>query len=383
MKYILSLISSVLLFTLVTSGTGYAESNTDLKTEIDQKNVESYEIEVFSDTPDEEGIYEIVGHKKVNTVTNMSGDIDNIKTAMTTVEDYYDLNGNFIESIISITDFENNFINGKGISEVNSKKSNTPQTILNVTETKFIETNEKKLSTEEQKLIEKRLNFLTKEKSNFSIEKNEFDGLTKDALMDLKKRALEAQKRNLANPQYAINNYNTTLVNNTTDVNPLSLESKGAFDNYFSYNGVNGNFTAQAIGYASKHRYFKRTGTTRNNPTNNATFLKFKNNISSYEDYIVRRMELSKWTVVASWAFLVADLAVFVLGFGTGPGGWVAAITAAYSIVNLLANYTNNSYATSYRANLSKSAQQYLANAQNIIAYGNWSGGTYGSVVGY
>lgn len=86
---------------------------------------------------------------------------------------------------------------------------------------------------------------------------------------------------------------------------------------------------------------------------------------------------------MSSWAFLIADLVIFVSGLGAGPTGSVAAITAAVSGTSLLANFTSTAYATAYRASLSKSSQQYLKNAQNIIVSGKWSGGTYGSVKGF
>ncbi len=49
----------------------------------------------------------------------------------------------------------------------------------------------------------------------------------------------------------------------------------------------------------------------------------------------------------------------------------------------MLYSFTSAGYATYYRASLSRNAQEYLRKAQNIIAYGSWSGGTYGLVIGF
>lgn len=97
-----------------------------------------------------------------------------------------------------------------------------------------------------------------------------------------------------------------------------------------------------------------------------ASFNKFKGYIENYEKYIIDSMEANTFSVVSSWALLIASFAVIVKkDLWKGPKGWVNAMAAAVSGVSLLATFTSTIYATTARAEYSKKAQQYLVNAQN------------------
>ena len=395
MKYLVSIIVSVFLFSVISVSESRAESTTIVKNNTEnQRTIESFEIETFSETTNSEGINEISGSKKVNAITEINANEDSVSTIITSAEDYYDINGKFLKSLISVQKFNNDYVSGEATIEKSEKEISKPQTILNYSESKIVkEANDKKLTNENKLTIDKHLQKLIKNKKQFKSSKDQVQGFTKLDLKRIKDIVEKGKAKYQSNPNYAAKNYNISLNNSTvnTELNQNNssfavtasvIDNAGAFDNYYNYDGVTGNFTVQSLSGA-KHQYIKYQGTTRNNTKNWNSYSAFKTNIDAYESYIKIKMESSNWSVVADWAFLVADAVIFVVGLGSGPAGWLAAMAAAYSAVNLLKDFTSVAYATTYRASLSKTAQQYLKNAQAKMYYTNWSNYTSSVVPGF
>lgn len=375
MKMFLSFLCTVLVFSIISATVVKAESApVVIENQSSNRTVESYELEVFSEIPNE--INKVIGHKKVNAITEISQNTDEISANVISAEDYYDLNGNFIKSVVKIEQGQNNYNSGVIENTTSNKEFDTPKTILNVTSAKDFKGPGKIESSKNNDIaIENHLATLTKEKKNFNVKKQNVPGFTKSDLIELRSQLTEIKEQHFLK---------TNELKATQDLySTSSIIRAGAFDNYYNYDGVTGNFTVQALTYSSAHKYFKRTGTTRNNATNNNSYVAFKDNIDGYEKNAWEYMEGSKFAEVTSWASFVASASVFIGTTLTGPAGWLAAIGAALNVVLLLGSYTSALYATSYRAGLSKNAASYLSAAQGMIAYGSWSGGTYTTVSGF
>lgn len=104
-------------------------ANTTNKSTNTIETVESFVIEVLSNTSNSEGIYELTGFKKVNSITEITENENKIYTKIIVVEDYYDIEGNYIETIVKMDEFENDYKTGKALHNFQEKKFNQPMTI--------------------------------------------------------------------------------------------------------------------------------------------------------------------------------------------------------------------------------------------------------------
>lgn len=247
------------------------------------QSVESYSIETLSNELNEDGFYEVTGYKKVNAFTSVWTFSDSMKSHIEVVEDYYDLNGNFINSIVKSEDFENDLTIGKAKHKQKIKEFDKPKTMfVTSSKEKFHKVN---LSPSEEQQVKSHIQHLTEQLPDSQFKS--VQGFTKAQPDEAKKVADELIKSG------ALQDVLTAETTGTT-------EAKGAFDNYYNHNLSTGSFVAQALGSAG-HKYIKVTGSTYGSTKNATSMTSFKSHINNYEYYVVQRMEWPTWTEVASW----------------------------------------------------------------------------------
>jgi hypothetical protein len=76
-------------------------------------------------------------------------------------------------------------------------------------------------------------------------------------------------------------------------------------------------------------------------------------------------------------------LATIVVGFPSGPAGWVEIVLYYSGAFGTFVGLTSSAYATYSRLSLSESAAKYEQNARDLLYYTNWSGTTSSLVSGF
>ncbi|EMT51489.1 hypothetical protein I532_16233 [Brevibacillus borstelensis AK1] len=248
--------------------------------------VEAYSIETLSDTPNDEGLYEKTGYKNVNAITEVIQNGDRIVTKMYKVEDIYDIDENYINTVISAEEFQNDFKTGKAKSRKQVKEYNQASAISESKPRKNIR--EAVSSFELTKAKENEVQENVKHFIN-DLDEGEFEdvqGIKKSDLEKVKKLAAEIKKSGAIK-------FDTETKRIEIDQEKLaslsSVEAAGAFDNYYNHNLSTGAFTAQALSQAP-HKYIKITGTTAGSSKNASSMVKFKRSINEYEYYIIDRV---------------------------------------------------------------------------------------------
>lgn len=94
-------------------------------------------------------------------------------------------------------------------------------------------------------------------------------------------------------------------------------------------------------------------------------------------------MEGASFQELAGWAISLASLAVMVVGYGTGPAGWMGIVAYYGGALTTFAGMTLSTYATVSRLQLSNVAAAYLENARNINLYCNYENIQFNLVDGY
>lgn len=388
LKNILRVIVLMLILGSVSFGAESAKaSSISLGDYQNVKKVESFEVEYLSDIPNEEGLYELLGYKKVNSIWEVTKTTDAVETVLTSVEDYYDLEGKFIESKVVIGEYENDYNTGEANVKIRNKEFKSPQTIK--VNKKTVNSEDRTLINEDKVKVENHIANLIKDRKSLNEKSEKVKGLTKEDLAEIKAQINKIQlehknKESIVNTSEEAVYQTAAVLSKEAVYQTAAVQRAGAYDNYYNYDYTTGKFTIQALGYNVDSRYFHRTGSTINNSTNATLFNSFKNNIDNYELNIINYMEASKWSnELAIWASAIASAIVFMFDKGTGPEGWLGAMLAVYSTIELLGSWTSALYATYQRAEYSRNAQKYLRNAQNLIAWGNWQSSSVKSVIGY
>ncbi|WP_391115873.1 hypothetical protein [Psychrobacillus sp. L3] len=382
MKKFICLLVAVLIFSMVSPSMIGSAQVVKVESQPQRtKMVESFESEYFSDTPDDIGVHEVAGYKKTNVVTDSLQDDNGIETNLLMAEDYYDLDGHFVKSLVSIQYAKNDINTGNSEVTIRNKELSNQSTILNKTsKSTFVE-----LSDESKILIEKHLTELTKDKDSFSFEVHNFKGMTKEDIKTMKTLINEANEARNSKQYSAYKNvnYNTTWSNDELNVGTLAtIERAGAYDNYYTHDTNSGAYTAQVLSYSSPHRYGTRSGNTVTTSKAATQMVDFKKHIMKYETTLEINMLSNKYTEVTDWCFAIASTIVFLAGYGTGPVGWVGSMIFAVNALSLLRTWTSFNYGSTERVELSKVAQEHLKNAQQVFNYGDWGTG-FSVVVGF
>jgi hypothetical protein len=389
LKLLKLFLSVAMIFSIVAPNFSKTASAEQAKT---FKTVETFEVQELSHEVNDEGLYEEIGSKKVNSITEVTEGKNFIKTKITAVEDFYNLDGEFEKSVFKIEEFNNNYTTGKAKHKVKVKEYDSPQTIENLTKTGIVQkANTKTLQGEEKENVNSKINKIAKDSKKFKTTEKEVEGITSEKMNELRKISKELQEKEVIK----MNNGSITVdkealgevvkENNDSGEKSFSIasvERAGAFDNYYNHDISTGKFTAQALSSAG-HQYVKITGTTYNNSKNANTMVKFKSNIDSYERYVIERMNYATWTEVAGWFGVLMGLVSMVAGYGTGPAGWVGIALYYGGALSTFAGLTSSIYATYSRLSLSRYAAQYCQNARDLLYYTNWSNINMSIVYGF
>jgi len=150
-----------------------------------------------------------------------------------------------------------------------------------------------------------------------------------------------------------------------------ALDRAGAYDNYYNYEYTNGNFVAQALS-AQSQKYIKYVGTTIGDSKNASAFNTFRSYIDDYETNVVDYMESNTFYEVLGWASALSSFVLLVVGWGTGPAGWITIVLNYGGALSLFAGLTSTAYGTYSRLQYSKNAATSLENARNQMYYNNW-----------
>ncbi|MFD1737231.1 hypothetical protein ACFSCX_11775 [Bacillus salitolerans] len=276
------------------------------------------------------------------------------------IEDYYDINGNFVKSVVKDIEFKNNLKTGKAKDKVREKVYTSPL----LSDNQHIEIED--LKTKKNELSEEKEN---KIKEKIAVKLNELDAKELQDVVGFTYEDISTMKQK-------VEEYNEAM--SFTAAADDRIERKGAYDNYYNYDSYTGDFIVQALGY-SAHSYIKYTGNTIGDMANATQVTSFKNNIISYEEYVRRYMETDQFSETLSWLGGVAGLVSFVFGYPTGPVGWAAIVSTYSGAMGVFISWTSEAYADETRLEYSRRAKNYLHEAQEDMDYTLW--GDYDSTV--
>lgn len=316
------------------------------------EHIESFEVKNLSDQPNEDGFYEELGTKVVNSITNVKKGNNKIETEISAVEDLYDVKGNYVKTVVTMTQFENDYVTGKGKSKKIEKEFKN------------------KKATKEKKNKEVIKNNVLESTKNFdlnSLEPEVVKGFTYEQINEVKEKMLSIQQDQISTQgAYSCGSY----------------DCAGAFDTYYNYNLTTGGFTVQALS-ATGHKYVKITGSTIGSSKNAASLNKFKGYVNNYEQTIIDQMNYDYGEISWDWWKSVMGLIGLVIGYGTGPVGWVEIVVYYTGALATFQDLTDASYGTYQMLTLSKTAAQYNQNARNMLNYTNWEKYSSSLVSGY
>lgn len=91
--------------------------------------VEAFTLETLSDTVNKEGQYEVTGYKSVNSITDIKESPDKIYTKIISIEDYYDKNGIYLNTLVTSNEVENDYNTGKAFLTYSNSTHEEPLTI--------------------------------------------------------------------------------------------------------------------------------------------------------------------------------------------------------------------------------------------------------------
>ncbi|MBW7475848.1 hypothetical protein K0T92_13965 [Paenibacillus oenotherae] len=347
-KRTLSLVLTLSMTVLPFSDISLAESRSSESTS-KIKTVEVFTVDKLSDLKNEKGFYDIEGTSKVNSITEVIADIRGfpVETNISVVEDVFDNNGTYVYSKVTTETAKNDFSKGKVKYRKSSKRIDNESPLSEFTETKIGEIT--KLTQAQETIVEN--NILEKTKSLEQGQESESIGLTDIQFLKLRELAQNALKNEQTSSQM---------------ISPLALEQQGAYDNYYNHDTSTGSFIAQALYTGSSgHGYYEKlVGTTYGSTKNATTMASFKSNINNYETNIINFMDAATWPEVTGYASVIASFVLIVIGFATGPAGWVSIVLNYASALATFIGLTSTAYGTYSRMSYSKTAQQYLENAR-------------------
>lgn len=382
MKHFKLLLSLLLVFAFV--GPSFASAATTKNVPITHRTVESFVTNVIDEGQD--GQLVLTGSKKVNSITQITEDTNTIKTKITALEDYYDLNGQYINSKLKVEEFSNDYLTGKADYTVQEKDFDTPQTgnTDNSSQQKLLskEAMSENLTSSEETIVGNKLESLVASTKDFKVTNKKVNGITQKQMNELKQlanklkknKAVDIKDGHLSVNKEAFNKVLSEQIDSSqVSLAATSMEMAGAFDNYYNHDTSTGKFTVQALS-ASPHKYVKMTGTTSGNSLNASSMTKFKSAINNYERYVIDQMNAKAWPEVAGWFGVLMGLASIVYGFVGGPAGWVEICLYYGGALSTFAGLTSSVYATYSRLSLSQNASYYCQQARDLLYYKNWSG---------
>lgn len=337
------------------------------------RTVEAFTIETLEEV-NEKGLYDPTGYKDVNAITTIVMYPDRIETLLETVEDFYNLDGEYINTIVGSQRYINDYNTGKAKSTEKKKILNSPTAIKATNES----TNSKKA-------------FSNSDAIDFTVSMNapkiedemliDTPGFTKKDIISLKEKV-----------ERFIDTHNITINPDAALGEKVSVKSfscgvvqcAGAYDNFYRFDTSTGNFRIQALS-AVGHKYLFVEANTIGSTKNANSLNTFKGYIDGYEENIINQMEYSKLGEGFSWWLAVSGLVTFVAGLGSGPPGWIAVVSQFSGALALFATYTDAVFATAKRLSYSRIANEKLESARYMLFTMNsrFENYNFGTVDGY
>ncbi|WP_035318829.1 hypothetical protein [Brevibacillus laterosporus] len=161
-----------------------------------------------------------------------------------------------------------------------------------------------------------------------------------------------------------------------------SVDCAGAYDTYYNYDRTTGKFIVQALS-ANAHEYVKLKGSTLGSSKNASSLSKFQKQADEFESFIIDYMDYDFYEDTFEWFVALMGLAGLVLGYGTGPAGWVAICVFYAGAYSTFQTLTSKGYATLKRLNYSENAAKYNQNCRELLRYKNWEDVKTSLVDGY
>jgi hypothetical protein len=342
----------MLLLTVAISPSYAKETNSNSE----GATIEVFIIETFSKDKNENGLYERTGFKKVNSSTQIKSSYEGlpIQISVSYIEDYYDEEANYISTLVKSTEITNDFDEGTAKIKGKEKTYNEPSTFLTNIDIDHKNITYKKINLQNESQ-EDRVKFnISSYLSDIKDEKIKTEnGLNREQMNELRRISKEVSEK----------------IAKGIDVSILSLENAGAFDNYYNHDTSTGWFRVQALS-AVDSNYIRYEGSTSGSTKNATGVANFKTYINAYEGYIIDDMEAATWPEVVGYASVIAIFVFLVVGYVTGPPGWIAIVLGYGSALTLFAGLTTTAYSTYARLTLSYNAQVNLENARTMIFYG-------------
>ncbi|TPG73168.1 hypothetical protein EEL31_01990 [Brevibacillus laterosporus] len=364
MRKVLSLMLGFTLLSLVTVQPFAYGKTVDKGNE--REVVESYKVDYLSDEPNAEGYYEELGYKEVNSIINVERVGDEVFSKAVSLEDIYDLEGDYVKTELKASEFVNNYETGKAKLKELKKEFEEKKTVGDEEGSSIYSIIEK---TDVKKEIKENISELI-EQTDFNSSKFEnIEGITFEDIEKVKGEinkevnALKGDDR-----VYPSCNY---------------VECGGAFDTYYNYDPTNGKFVVQALSETG-HEYVKIKGTTSGSKKNATGYKNFKQNVDKFEEVIIEDMRYDVLGNAWQWWKVIMGLSAIIAGAThAGPVGWVALVAGLSSIYALFEDLTDAEYATSRHLNYSSNAAKYNQNCRNALYYKNFENIKSSIVDGY
>lgn len=327
------------------------------------ETTEEFVIETFDYEND---LFVVNGSKHViaNTIISSQNGFPT-ETIVETVEDYYDTSNNFLFSQIKYEKFQNDYDTGKAQLTKKELKYEEPKVSDGIYPSKTSLTDNKVLSSTQK------INIKNKIKSQIESLKEEtteeIQGFTKAQFSELKngaQAAINQEKMNRALKPSLSNGIVPLDHYENCPVVSQGVERCGAYNNYYNFTLSSSAFTIQTLTYDPEGNIYNRiVGNTYGNSQLASLIGEYKTIINLYDKFSQRDMDGAHWSEVVGWASALASMVLLVVGWASGPPGWVAIATNYGGALALLAGLTSTGYATAQRLSYSGTAAAYLHNA--------------------
>lgn len=343
--------------------------------------IEAYTVKTYTDFESEDKLIEETGYKSVNSILKTSeingvSNVDNLK-----VEDYYDISGNYIHTLVSRQQYVNDLNTGKATTTTSEEVINTPTSIQ-------INNSQKNAVTElepiDEKLIKENVLKFT---SNLGEGKTEeVPGYTRQDVSEMITLAKELQENyTLEINENAPTGEKIVITPNYASPCDNVTRCNGAFDNYWNYDFSTGKFKVQVLSEYAKH-YHGVTGSTIGSTKNATSLQTMMGFIDEYERNMIDLMDYNRHESDFTWLVVITSLISIIQGVTGGPPGWLTLFTMGVSVVSIFRDMTSASYATNRNVDYSRAAMSNLQNARHMIV---WPGSYFenysyfGNVRGY
>lgn len=370
--------SLILTMGLSTAVPGAGASAVELKND---PVIESFTVQTFTDFESEDKIIEETSYKSVNSILETS-EVNGISNVdLLKVEDYYDLSGNYIHTLVARQQYVNDLNTGEATTTTSEEIINTPTAIqINNTQRNAVS----ELDPADEKIIK---NNVLKFTSNLGEGKTEeVPGYTRQDVSEMISLAKELQEN------YTLEINEDAPSGEKIKITPMyaspcdsTVRCNGAFDNYWNYDFSTGEFKVQVLSDYAQH-YHGVKGSTLNSTKNSQSLQIMMGYIDQYERDIIGSMDYNRHETNFTWLVVITSLVSIVKGVVGGPPGWLELFTMGVSVISIFRDMTSATYATNRNVELSKSAMSNLQIARHMMV---WPGSyfenyTYfGNVRGY